>query len=74
MLVLALFTALFLASGCGSAVQQSAASNECLKDCNVALMTCLEESICLTMDGDQVPCQAECDAKYEECLDQCATH
>ena len=71
-LLIAIFlnAGLFL-GGCGPSLAQQQIREDCMSNCNLDVMSCLESSVCLDLDGQQIPCEGECDAKMSACESNC---
>lgn len=61
---------LFL-GGCGPSLQEQQVREACMSNCNLEMMSCLESSVCLDLEGQQIPCESDCDAKKSECESNC---
>ncbi len=61
---------LFL-GGCGPSLQDQQVHEACMSNCDLELMSCLESSTCVDIEGRQIPCESECDTKKSECESNC---
>lgn len=44
---------------------------DCEKQCDLAVMQCLETRVCLEAGGQKVPCMEECQAELGACQQAC---
>jgi hypothetical protein len=65
------WTAGLFLGGCGPSLAQQQIREDCMSNCSLDVMSCLESSTCVDIDGHQIPCEGECDAKKSECESNC---
>ncbi len=61
---------LFL-GGCGPSLAQQQIREDCMSNCDLEVMSCMESSTCVDIDGHQIPCEVECETKKSECESNC---
>ena len=65
-----LYAGLFL-GGCGPSLQEQQLREACMSNCDLEMMSCMESSVCLDLEGRQIPCEGECDKNKSECESNC---
>ena len=74
-IVPALIVALALglpAAACGpKAAASSTGRSDCEKQCDLEVMRCFEDRVCLDLDGQKVPCMEECQVDLAACQQAC---
>jgi hypothetical protein len=74
-IIRALLTVLALGlacAACGAGAQTGGGGRtDCEKQCDLGLMTCLEERVCLDLGGQKIPCMEECESELATCEQAC---
>jgi hypothetical protein len=60
-----------LAPGCGPKPAVSTGRTDCETRCDLQVMGCLEDRVCLDPTGQKIPCMEECQTDLAACEQAC---
>jgi hypothetical protein len=70
--VLCITALCFAFAGCAASQAKGVATDECLGQCRLTYMTCMENQTCVNIDGQVIPCERKCGDEQVQCEQGCA--